>query len=48
MERKYTNAHSRFGDGENYNHSKVSVFEPEDALDKLKNEIVPYFNNFLN
>ena len=35
-------------DGENYNHSKVSVFEPEDALDKLKNEIVPYFKNFLN
>ena len=31
-----------------YNRSTVSVFEPEDIFDKIKNELAPYFKNFLN
>ena len=35
-------------DGRTYNHSKISVFEPQDVFDKIKNELAPYFENFLN
>ena len=35
-------------DGRTYNRSTVSVFEPEDIFDKIKNELAPYFKNFLN
>ena len=35
-------------DGRVYNRSTVSVFEPEDIFDKIKNELAPYFKNFLN
>ena len=34
-------------DGRTYNQSKVSVFEPENVFDKIKNELAPYFKNFL-
>ena len=34
-------------DGRTYNRSTVSVFEPEDIFDKIKNELAP-FKNFLN
>ena len=34
-------------DGRAYNRSTVSVFEPEDIFDKIKNELAPYFKNFL-
>ena len=35
-------------DGWIYNHSKISVFEPQDVFDKIKNELDPYFENFPN
>ena len=35
-------------DGRTYNHAKVAIFEPQDVFDKIKNELAPYFENFLN
>ena len=34
--------------GRAYNRLTVSVFEPEVIFDKIKNELAPYFKNFLN
>ena len=35
-------------DGRSYTQAQVSVFNPEDLFDKIKNELSPYFENFLN
>ena len=35
-------------DGRSYTQAQVSVFNPEDVFDKIKNELSPYFENFLN
>ena len=34
-------------DGQHYSNAKVSVFDPKDVFDKIKEEVTPYFENFL-